>query len=126
MQGSEGFADYASRCVARTLHTDHLQAEYNDDTPATDARRHVCRRERFRAEDGLRRIRYYFICHDGSEQLAVNAKEIKSSGGHYAYHAVSAPFSAWLGMMRPHAALNRRCHCCSRLMCPVLRLGFGL
>ena len=51
---------------------------------------HAGRRERFRADDGLRRIYYYLIGHSGQEQLAVNAKEIKSSGGHYAYHAVRA------------------------------------
>lgn len=47
-----------------------------------------CRRDRFRGDDGLRRIHYYLICHNDEQLLAVDAKEIKSSGGHYAYHAV--------------------------------------
>ncbi|KAK9809395.1 hypothetical protein WJX73_001739 [Symbiochloris irregularis] len=47
-------------------------------------------RDRFKGEDDLRRILYYLVGHDGEKLLAVNAKEIKSSGGHYAYHAAPA------------------------------------
>ena len=49
----------------------------------------MSRRERSTGDDGLRRILYILVKASGEEDLAVTAKEIKSSGGHYSYHAVS-------------------------------------
>ena len=46
------------------------------------------RRDRSTGEDGLRRILYILVKANGDEDLAVTAKEVKSSGGHYSYHAV--------------------------------------
>ena len=39
--------------------------------------------------DGLRRINYVLLKADGEEDLAAVAREVKSSGGHYSYQAVS-------------------------------------
>ena len=78
------------QCVARQVQLSHVmlidQGGAHESLAASGCC--GCRRKRSTSDDGLRLIEYFLIKADGEEDLAVTAREIKSSGGHYSYHAV--------------------------------------
>lgn len=60
--------------------------------------------------DGLRRINYVLLKADGEEDLAAVAREVKSSGGHYSYQAVSTHAHS-VGVLRQFGP------CCGHSVC---------